>query len=141
MNHLSRILFGVPYHLGELIYAKKEIEQWKSRYVNLESDIENRLNTHDWILPYCELENMQDIVIWGKGGILQSYKKQLENDGRYTVIMQLNDVSEIRKLSNVLYDCILLVTDNIYEKCMMEMELLKWGIDNKKIVWKEPFKG
>ena len=134
-------MFDIPYHMWEVVHAQKEAEQWKRRYTDLKEAIERSLNQQEWILPYQELKSMKSIVVFGSGSIAESYAKHLEYDNNYTLLMHMRDISEIKKLSNISYDCILIATDDIHEKCVMEMELLKRGVDEKKIIWKEPFKG
>lgn len=141
MNHISRVMFDIPYHMWEVVHAQKEAEQWKRRYTDLKEAIERSLNQQEWILPYQEFKSMKSIVVFGSGSIAESYAKHLEYDNNYTLLMHMRDISEIKKLSNISYDCILIATDDIHEKCVMEMELLKRGVDEKKIIWKEPFKG
>ena len=82
-----------------------------------------------------------NIVLFGAGEVADNYRVELEHDNNYTLLVHMQDISEIKKLSNISYDCILIATDDIHEKCVMEMELLKRGVDEKKIIWKEPFKG
>lgn len=148
LNHVSRVLFDIPYYLSELFYARKEAEQWRQKYNRLaqKTDIviekmRQIVDSHEWLLPYEELGNMRNIVLFGAGEVADNYRVELEHDNNYTLLVHMQDISEIKKLSNISYDCILIATDDIHEKCVMEMELLKRGVDEKKIIWKEPFKG
>lgn len=138
MNHAGRVLFNMSCYFTDLFWAKKEAEQWKIKYDSLRECIEKIVGQHEWLVPFEEIKDVRNILLIGMKDIMEDYEKQLRNNNKYKVVALIEDLCEIEKISGYQYDGILIATNNIKEKCYIELELLKKGISEKKIIWKEP---
>lgn len=137
MSHAGKILFHTSYRPADFFWNQKESEKWKKKYDNLVWRMKNLLEYHDWIVPYDIIGNAKDIILCGNGEIAESYKRQL-NNSNIKISVQIGNIAEIHKIDQYRYDCILIATKDIHEKCIFELELLKLGVRENQIMWKEP---
>ena len=133
------ILDIMQYQLERYAHSFVCDAEWKSLGINGAETI--------YIFPYESVDKNSKIAIYGAGSVGKSYYRALEITGYAEIVMWVDKayaqmqrcgypVMPIERIHESKYDYLLIA---IEDECVAEQikrELISYGVDKKKIVWK-----